>query len=154
MRTLRIPGSLLLVGYLAAIAGLIGYSATFHLGKQGWIENLVEPVGVGLAGFASWRWMIASRTERPAATRSMKLPTRVLAAACVVFAVGDAVFAHIVAQEHSSFGLAGPSFHYATKMASLILSGVGFLYAATGFWLASLDVRAPTATTEAAVPVA
>ncbi len=154
MRTLRIPCSLLLVGYLGVIAGAIGYSATFTLGKQGWIEVLYEPVGVGLAGFASWRWMVASRTEPTATTKTIKVPTRIMAISCVVFAAGQAVFAHIVAQEHSSPGLADASFHYSTKMAGVISSGIGFLLAATGFWLASLDAwTAPTPTTQVAVPV-
>ena len=46
-----------------------------------------------------------------------EVPTRIMAAACVVFAVGEGIFAHMVAQEHSSFGLAEPSFRFSTKMA-------------------------------------
>lgn len=154
MRTLRIPGLSLLVGYLAVIAGVIGYDSAYSLSKQGWIEVLAEPVGLGLAGFAAWRWMVASRTEPTATTRSIKVPTRTMAAACVVFAVGYAVTAHIVVQEHSSLGLAtDPTFHYTTKMISSILAGVGFLLAAIGFWLASLGARTPTTVAEVPVPV-
>jgi len=137
------------------IAGVIVYSATFPLSKQGWIETLVYPVGLGLAGFASWRWMVASRTEPTATTRSIKVPTRIMGAACVVFAVGNAVMAHIVMQEHSSQVFAtDPSFHYTTRMIGEISACVGFLLAAVGFWLAALDVRTPTTVTEVAVPVA
>jgi hypothetical protein len=78
-----------------------------------------------------------------------------MAAACVVFAVGEAVFAHIVTQQHSSFGLADdPTFHYSTKMAGLISSCVGYLLATIGFWLASRNVKTPTPTTDVAAPVA
>lgn len=155
MRTLRIPGLLLSVGYLGVFAGVIVYSATFTLGKQGWVEVLVLPLGAGLAGFASWRWVVASRTELPATSMSTKVPTRIMAASCVVFAVGEAVMAHIVSQEHSSFGLAtDPSFNYTGKMIGELLACVGFLLTAVGFWLASLDVKTPTTVTEVAVPVA
>src|ERR1700722_5489174 len=150
VRTLRIPGLLLIVGYLGLLAGVIGYSDTFPLSKQGWIEVLVEPVGVGLAGFAAWRWMVACRQEPTATARSIKTPTRSMAAASALFSIGYAVMAHITVQDHSSLGLAtDPSFHYATKMICLISSGIGLLVAPIGFWLASLEVRRPTLVTEA-----
>ena len=153
MRTLKIPGLLLIVGYLGVFAGVIAYGATFTLGKQGWVEVLVLPLGAGLAGFAAWIWMVASRME--STNGSTKVPARIMAASCVVFAVGDAVMAHIVSQEHSSFGLAtDPSFHYTGKMIGELLACVGFLLTAVGFWLASLDVKTPATVTEVAIPVA
>jgi hypothetical protein len=145
----------LILGYLGVFAGVIVYSATFALGKQGWVEVLVLPVGVGLAGFASWRWMVASRTEQTEATGSTSVPLRIMAASCAVFAVGEAVMAHIISQEHSSLGIAtDPSFHYTGKMIGEVLACGGFLLTAVGFWLASLDVKTPTTVTEAALPVA
>lgn len=154
MRTLRIPGLLLIVGYVAVVAGAIGYGQTYPLSKQGWVEILYEPVGIGLVGFAAWKWMVASRTD-PTTTKSIKVPTRIMAAASLAFGFGWAVMAHIADQEHSSFpgGLDLPH-HYTTQMVSLISASVGFLLAAIGFWLASLPVRAPRTTTEIALPVA
>src|ERR1700722_383953 len=113
VRTLRIPGLLLIVGYLGLLAGDIGYSDTFPLSKKGGIEVLVEPVGVGLAGFAAWRWMVDGHQQ----------PAETVTAASVLFSIGFAVMADICVQYLSSLCLAtDPSFPYATKMICLISS--------------------------------
>jgi hypothetical protein len=139
VRTLRLPGALIGLGftgivvwtaaYLIAVAPTPDMAATI-------VYWLTTSAGYGLAGYACWRWIVGSwKTNGGGA--SVRGPVRWMAAASIVTAAGVATLTYNLYQNHPSFGLGTLDFHYGLRLAGDVAGTVGFLLAAVGFWIAS-----------------
>jgi hypothetical protein len=139
VRTLRLPGALLALGFAGIVlwtaAYLIAVLPTFDMAAT-IVYWLTTSAGYGLAGYACWRWIVGSwKTEDGAAT--IRRPVRWMAAASVVTAAGVATLTYDLYQNHPSFSLGVLDFHYGLRLAGDVAGTVGFLLAAVGFWIAS-----------------
>jgi hypothetical protein len=139
VRTLRLPGALIGLGftgivvwtaaYLIAVAPTPDMAATI-------VYWLTTSAGYGLAGYACWQWIVGSwKAEAGGAT--IRVPARWMAAASVVTAAGVATLTYNLYQNHPSFSLGTLDFHYGLRLAGDIAGTVGFLLAGVGFWIAS-----------------
>jgi hypothetical protein len=139
VRTLRLPGALLGLGFAGIVlwtaAYLVAVLPTFDVAAT-IVYWLTTSAGYGLAGYACWRWIVGSwKTEGGGAT--IRGPVRWMAAASVVTAAGVATLTYDLYQNHPSFSLGALDFHYGLRLAGDVAGTVGFLLAAVGFWIAS-----------------
>jgi hypothetical protein len=139
MRTLRLPGALIGLGFVGVIlwtaAYLIAVLPTPDMAAT-IVYWVTTSAGYGLAGYAGWRWIVgSSKTEGGAA--AIRGPVRWMAAASVVTAAGVATLTYNLYQNHPSFSFGALDFHYGLRLAGDIAGTVGFLLAAVGFWIAS-----------------
>ncbi|HEY5384097.1 MAG TPA: hypothetical protein VIJ56_02605 [Acidimicrobiales bacterium] len=139
MRTLRLPGVLIGLGFAGIVLWTAAYLAavlpTFDAAATT-VYWLTTTAGYGMAGYACWRWIAGSwKTEDGGAT--IRGPVRWMAAASVVTAAGVATLTYTLYQHHPSLSLGTLDFHYGLRLAGDIAGTVGFLLAAVGFWIAS-----------------
>jgi hypothetical protein len=139
VRTLRLPGALIGLGF----AGIVLWTAAYLIAILPASDTaativywLTTSAGYGLAGYACWRWIVGNwKTEGGAAT--IRGPVRWMAAASVVTAAGVATLTYNLYQHHPSLSLGTLDFHYGLRLAGDFAGTVGFLLAAVGFWIAS-----------------
>ena len=161
MRKLRLPGVLIVLGYLGIVAGTVAWLIALYR-QNPWEIYVTEAapiVGYGLAGFACWRWIVRCQATSP----SQAAPSRWMAAASVVTAAGWAAITYFYYQNHRNLVRelthgGGPSVavldpHYRLRMAGGLSIVVGLLLAGVGFWIASVGTRTASQPEEAAVPV-
>ena len=139
MRTLRLPGALIGLGF----AGVVVWTAAYLIAIQPTPDMaatlvywLTTSAGYGLAGYACWRWIVGSwKSEDGGATT--RGPVRWMAAASVATAAGLATLTYNLYQNHPTFSLGTLDFHYGLRLGGDVAGTVGFLLAAVGFWIAS-----------------
>jgi hypothetical protein len=139
VRTLRLPGALIGLGF----AGVVLWTAAYLIAIQPTPDMaatlvywLTTSAGYGLAGYACWRWIVGSwKTDGGAST--IRGPVRWMAAASVVTAAGVATLTYNLYQHHPSLSLGTLDFHYGLRLAGDVAGTLGFLVAAVGFWIAS-----------------
>jgi hypothetical protein len=89
----RIGALLLILGYLGVVGGSVAWMVTWWTVDPSYAEILVYQsglaLGIGLAGFACWRWTVASRAFGVEA-RQVRGPARWMAVASVAFAAAFA----------------------------------------------------------------
>lgn len=139
MRTLRLPGALIGLGFAGVVLWTAAY-LTAVLPSNDASATIVYWVttsaGYGLAGYACWRWIVGSWKDGLGGA-TIRGPVRWMAAAAVVTAAGVATLTYNLYQNHPSFSLGTIDFHYGLRLAGDIAGTVGFLLAALGFWIAS-----------------
>jgi hypothetical protein len=139
VRTLRLPGALIGLGF----AGVVVWTAAYLIAIQPTpdmaatlIYWITTSAGYGLAGYACWRWVVGSwKTEGGGAT--IRGPVRWMAAASVLTAAGLATLTYNLYQNHPTFSVDTLDFHYGLRLGGDIAGTMGFLLAAVGFWIAS-----------------
>jgi hypothetical protein len=139
VRTLRLPGALIGLGF----AGVVVWTAAYLIAIQPTPDMAATLVywvttstGYGLAGYACWRWIVGSwKTEGGGA--AVRGPARWMAAASVVTAAGLATLTYNLYQNHPTFTLGTLDFHYGLRLGGDIAGTAGFLLAGVGFWIAS-----------------
>ncbi len=137
--TRRIGGLLLIFGYLGVIAGTVAWAISYwnQPYREGEIFQAALALGIGLAGLACWRWTTASRASN-APTTVVRVPTRLMAAAALVFAAGIAALTYQTYDNHRqiiqySHSAAVSYPHYRLIIAGGSAFTVGLLLAAIGF---------------------
>jgi hypothetical protein len=163
MRSLRLPGVLIELGYLGIAAGTVAWLIALYR-QNPWeiyVATAAPIVGYGLAGFACWRWIV--RCQATNSDPSQAAPSRWMAAASLVTAAGWAAITHFYYQNHqnlvgvvthvtgSSLAVIDP--HYRLRMAGGLSIVVGLLLAGVGFWTAASRTRTETKPIEAPIPV-
>ena len=139
MRTLRLPGALIGLGFAGVVvwtaAYLIAVLPTPDLATT-IVYWVTTSAGYALAGYACWRFIAGGwNTEDGRATA--RGPVRWMAAASVVTAAGLATLTYNLYQNHPSLSFGALDFHYGLRLAGDIAGTIGFLLAAVGFWVAS-----------------
>lgn len=137
MRSLRLPGTLIALGYAGIVIWTITILFVFPPRSDTASQTLfvywvTTTLGYGFAGFACWRW-IASNVRRHTETSRIRVPSRWMAAASLTTAAGTAALTFEFHGLHSPF--ASP--HYHLRLAGYVAGTLGFLLAAVGFWIAS-----------------
>jgi hypothetical protein len=161
VRNLRLPGVLIVLGYLGIAAGTVGWlvAATGRTPWEFYVSDLAPLIGYGLAGFACWRWIVRSQTTN--ANPLQSTPSRWMAAASVVTAAGWVAITYFYYENHQSFyrqripaaTIAMVDPHYRLRMAGYSSILVGLLLAGAGFWIASSGTSSESQPNEAAVSV-
>jgi hypothetical protein len=151
MRSLRVSGALILVGYLAVIAG---YIDLIIVGSQGGTRGfqIAEAVAYGLVGFGSWRSVKACQ-DGDASAKLVRGLTRWVGAASGAMAIAFALETY---EYHKTFSalvaVRVPIPHYLQQIFFGLAITVGFLLAAFGFWFASSRLGIATEPAQTAVP--
>src|SRR5580658_5109777 len=103
MRPLRLFGSLVLVGYLAVIAGTVSWIIAFgnYHQKAFLASEIAMTIAYGLVGVGCWRVLRACRND-DASARMMRVLTRWVASASGVMAVAFAFSTYEYHKTHSS----------------------------------------------------
>ena len=144
MRNLRLPGALIGLGFVGVlawtIASLIAVLPTPDTATV-LVYWLATTAGYGLAGFACWRWLVGNWNTKEGGS-AIRGPSRWMAAASFVTAVGVAALTYQVYQDRPSFVLDNLDLHYGLRLGGDAAGTVGFLLAAAGFWIASNARRA------------
>lgn len=139
MRTLRLPGALIGLGFGGIVLWTAAYLAavlpTFDVAATT-VYWLTTTAGYGMAGYACWRWIVGSRNAE-GGRATIRGPVRWMAAASLVTAAGVATLTYTLYQNHPSLSLGTLDFHYGLRLAGDTAGTVGFLLAAVGFWIAS-----------------
>jgi hypothetical protein len=134
--TLRVPRTFIVLGYLGVVAATIAWIvASPGLNAAGQIYNILTTVGYGLAGLAWWQWSAAIMTDG-SPTRSLRRPSRTMAAGSIVFAIAFAALTENNIRYHVANHIAYQP-HYRLSVAGGASFVVGLSLAAVGFWLAS-----------------
>jgi hypothetical protein len=149
MRSDRLFGPLILVGYLAIIAGTIAWNIAFgnYRQKAFLASEIAMTIAYGLVGFGCWRSTRACRNDE-ASARVMRVLTRWVAAASGVMAVAFSFSTYEYHKIHSSFvanRITEP--HYNLQIDGGLAFVAGFLLAAIGLWFASDTTRVATEAT-------
>ena len=97
--------------------------------NEEWVTEIATTVGYGLAGIATWRWIVGSQSARGQSS-SLAGPSRWMAAASVVTAAGVAALTHWIHR-------VGGTRYYHLHLAGAAAGTLGFLLAGTGFLIAS-----------------
>ena len=126
--TLRTPRTLIAFGYLGVVAGTVAWVVVVGETNEGQIYNILTTVGYGLAGLAWWQWSAAIPTDG-SPTRSLRRPSRTMAAASFVFAIGFAALTEMYIRFHVAHHIA-----YQENYRLLVAGGVSFV---VGFDLAA-----------------
>jgi hypothetical protein len=146
MRTLRLFGSLIVVGYLAVVAGTIAWIVAFDV-YHSWsslVSEIAMAIAYGLVGFGCWRSVRACR-EDDASAKVIRGLTRWVGAASGAMAIAFASQTYMYHKTHMSFvafGVREP--HYNLQIDGGLAFVVGFLLAAVGLWFASSTPRVAT----------
>jgi hypothetical protein len=152
MRSPRFSGSLLLVGYVAIIAGTIAWIIAFETYHQkGFLTSWIAmTVAYGLVGFGCWRSVRACRDDD--AARVIRGLTRWVGAASGAMAIASASQTYDYYKSHSTVAAFGGTIpHYPFQIGGGVAQAVGFLSAGVGLWLAS--DRRPVATEPVPAPL-
>ncbi len=164
MRTLRLPGVLIVLGYTGIAAGTAAWLVAFYSFNpwEFYLAQATPTAGYALAGLACWWWIVACRSTNTD-LRLQRIPSRLMSAASVMTAAGWVAIVYFYYQNHQmllksrpvgaySDGPLDP--HYRLRMAGGASVVVGLLLAGLGFWIASAAIRSPNVEpAEAAVPV-
>jgi hypothetical protein len=138
--TFRLPGLLLLLGFLGVVAGTIGYMVGFVTFTAGaaFAEFLGAPIGYLLVGVAWWQWTPGVQSGEIAA-RSMRRTSLTLVLASLVTSLsylgrlyGSLRFRYSL-PSNTNFYLP----HFRLQLAADAATGVGFIFSAVGFWIAA-----------------
>jgi hypothetical protein len=139
VRDLRVPGALLVLGFGGILAWTVTYLIavlpTPYMGTT-LVYWLTTTAGYGLAGFACWRWIVGSWKAREGAP--VRGPSRWMAAASFMTAVGVAALTFETYQNRPSYALTNLDLHYGLRLVGELAGTLGFVLAAVGFWAASL----------------
>jgi hypothetical protein len=112
------------------------------------VQQLAEPIGYGLVGWAWWQWIRVPRTDPAGATavrrssRTLALASAVTSLAFFAFLYGNLRFRYAFPQ-HSSFFIP----HWNLHNDGYAASGIGFVLASVGFWIAASSVPASESNT-------
>ncbi len=129
MQSLRLPGALIILGFLGVVFWTIALLIPPPPTNELWVYEIATTVGYGLAGFACWRWIIGTwNSDRQWSI--VRGPSRWMAAASVVTAAGVAALTYLTHRVH------GGRYHH-FHLAGDAAGSLGFLMAAAGFWIAS-----------------
>ncbi len=134
--SLRLPGLLLVVGFLGVLAGSCGWLAEGDDFRAGpiyfYVVELAPPIGYGLVGWAWWQWM----SDDSASVRTASRASRILAVASLAFAATYAALLFNLVDVRLSLP-SNAGFPDLLSIASDASIEVGFLLAGIGFWIAS-----------------
>jgi hypothetical protein len=160
VRTLRLPGVLIVLGYVGIATGTVAWLVALgHINPwEFYLANATPTAGFALAGFACWWWIVACRAAKTD-PRLQRVASRLMSAASVITAAGWAAVIYFYYQNHQSIVHSqihgAPSTavldpHYRLRMAGGASIAVGLLLAGIGFWIASSATR--SAVTESVQP--
>jgi hypothetical protein len=137
VRSLRLPGALIGLGFVGVLAWTIAYLIAIAPDTPtGLVYWLTTTAGYALAGFACWRWIVGNWNAKEDGS-AIRGPSRWMAAATLVTAAGVAALTYQVYQERPGFALDNIDFHYGLRLGGDAAGTLGFLFAAAGFWIAS-----------------
>ncbi len=161
MRTLRLPGVLVVLGFLGLVVRELAWVEAYDQPTEYVVSQIATAFGYGLAGFACWRWIVRCRTSN-ADPGLQRVPSRWMATASVVTAAGYAAITYYyyqtiqnLRQNYRAYHGVLPDIdpHYRLRMAGGASIVVGLLLAGIGFWIASTAARSVVAEpVESAVP--
>jgi hypothetical protein len=139
VRTLRLPGALIGLGFAGIVVWTAAYlAAVLPTGDATAtvVYWLTTTAGYGLAGYAGWRWIVGNwkAGDDGAAIRG---PVRWMAAASLVTAAGVATLTYVLYENNTNFSLSTIDFHYGLRLAGDVAGTLGFLAASLGCWIAS-----------------
>lgn len=120
---------------------MVGF-VTWTTGSE-FVWWLSGPIGYGLVGLAWWQWIPDSQAGSVGA-KSMRRSSRLLAVASAITALG--YLAHFYGDLRFLYSFPDNNFylpHFRLHVAGSAATGVGFLIAALGLWIASNAGRQP-----------
>ena len=126
---LRLPGALISLGFVGIVFWTIALLIPAPYSNEAWVYEIATTAGYGLAGFACWRWIVGNWKAREDESL-VRSPSRWMAAASVVTAVGVAALTYLTHRVHGGN-------YYRLHLAGNAAGTLGFLLAAAGFWTAS-----------------
>src|ERR1700688_80038 len=105
MHNPRIGALLLALGYLGVAGGTVAQVVPYSARWEQVFFEAALAVGFGIAGYACWRWTTISRNA-PSQPADRNGPTRLMALACCVLALGFGVATYQTYKVHSQlFGM-------------------------------------------------
>jgi hypothetical protein len=133
MRSLRLPGALIGLGFLGIVFWTVAFLIPVPYANETWVYEIATTAGYGLAGFACWRWIVGN--WKVGGDQSIVLgPSRWMAAASVVTAAGVAAltyFTHRVDRGH----------YYRLHLAGNAAGTLGFFWQPLDFGSRRVRVR-------------
>lgn len=125
VRNLRLPGALISIGFVGVLVWTIAFLIPAPYANEAWVYDIATTAGYGLAGFATWRWIVGN-WKAGGDGFLVRGPSRWMAAASVVTAAGVAALTYLTHRVHG-----GP--YYRLHLAGNAVGTLDFLLAALGF---------------------
>jgi hypothetical protein len=129
VRSRRLPGALLILGFVGIVFWTVTSLIPAPFANEQWVYEIATTSGYGLAGIATWRWIVGN-SNAPGGSTFSAGPSRWMAAASVVTAAGVAAMTYYIHR-------VGGTQYYHLHLAGAAAGALGFLLAAAGFWIAS-----------------
>jgi hypothetical protein len=162
----RIGALLLVCGYLGVVAGSVAWLVSDWriepFRPEATIYQVALAMGIGLAGFACWRWTVHGRGS-DTNSRLVRGPTRWMAAAALVLAAAPAAETYETYDDHRQLLQNARQLfveypHYRLLIAGGIAFTAGLVLAAIGFWIlgstSEMTAGSPSQTIDAESPPA